>query len=296
MSALYQSVCEYNKEKSRKSKISIRTVCRILGISRSGFASWLTRPKSKQQLHKEAVQNMILDIYQKSKETYGSPKITHLLRKKGIKISGKTVSNYMRELGIKACYIKPYTKTTISKDFTAKLKNILKRDFNPERPNAVWCTDITYIWTYDEGFVYLTSVMDLYSRKIISWVLTRDMSAKSVLECINIAKRRRNTDKPLIIHSDRGIQYTSEEYREMTEKMERSYSKKGTPWDNACIESYHSLIKREWLNRYRIYNYEHAYQLVFEYIETFYNTIRIHSHCEYLSPNEYESAYCDSAN
>lgn len=90
---------------------------------------------------------MILDMYQESKETYGSPKITHLLRKKGIKISGKTVSNYMRELGIKASYIKPYTKTTISKDFTTKLKNILKRDFNPEIPNALWYTDITYIWT-----------------------------------------------------------------------------------------------------------------------------------------------------
>ena len=99
---------------------------------------------------------------------------------------------------------------------------------NLERPNAVWYTDITYIWTYDEGFVYLTSVMDLYSRKIISWVLTRDMNAKSVLECINIAKTKRNIDKPLIIHSDRGIQYTSEEYRKITEKMERSYSKKVT--------------------------------------------------------------------
>ena len=108
----------------------------------------------------------------------------------------------MREMGIKACYIKHWTKTTISKNFTADLKNLLKREFNPDRPNAFWCTDITYIWTYDEGFVYLTSVMDLYSRKIISWVLTKDMKAESVVEAINIAKARRNIEKPLVIHSD----------------------------------------------------------------------------------------------
>ena len=197
----------------------------------------------------------------------------------------------MREMGIKACYIKPWTKTTISKDFSTNLKNILKRDFNPKGPDAAWCTDITYIWTYTEGFVYLTSIMDLYSRKIIAWVLTKDMTAQSVLEVIKTAKQRRNIQKPLVIHSDRGIQFTSEEYRELTEKMKRSYSKKGTPWDNACIESFHALIKREWLNRYKIWDYQQAKRLIFEYIETFYNTIRIHGHCDYLSPDEYEKEY-----
>lgn len=88
-----------------------------------------------------------------------------------------------------------------------------------------------------------------------------------------------------------GVQFTSEEYREITEKMERSYSRKANPWDNACIESFHSLIKREWLNRYKMWDYEQVYQLVFEYIETFYNTKRIHSHCEYKSPNSYEREY-----
>ncbi|WP_279155529.1 DDE-type integrase/transposase/recombinase, partial [Thomasclavelia cocleata] len=102
-----------------------------------------------------------------------------------------------------------------------KAMNILKRDFNPKGPDAAWCTDITYIWTYTEGFVYLTSIMDLYSRKIIAWVLTKDMTAQSVLEVIKTAKQRRNIQQPLVIHSDRGIQFTSEEYRELTEKMKR---------------------------------------------------------------------------
>lgn len=172
-----------------------------------------------------------------------------------------------------------------------KAMNILKRDFNPKGPDAAWCTDITYIWTYTEGFVYLTSIMDLYSRKIIAWVLTKDMTAQSVLEVIKTAKQRRNIQQPLVIHSDRGIQFTSEEYRELTEKMKRSYSKKGTPWDNACIESFHALIKREWLNRYKIWDYQQAKRLIFEYIETFYNTIRIHKRCDYLSPDTYEKEY-----
>ena len=110
------------------------------------------------------------------------------------------------------------------------------------------------------------------------------MTAESVLEVIKIAKKRRKVDNPLIIHSDRGRQFTSSLYKELTEKMSKSYSKKGTPWDNACIESFHSLIKREWLNKYRIWDYDQAKRLIFEYIEAFYNTVRIHGHCEYKSP------------
>lgn len=201
----------------------------------------------------------------------------------------------MREMNIKAHYIKPSTKTTISVDFNTNLKNILKRNFSPERPDAAWCTDITYIWTIADGFVYLTSIMDLYSRKIVAWVLTKDMTAESVLKVIKIAKERRNIKNPLIIHSDRGIQFTSTLYTEITEKMERSYSQKACPWDNACIESFHALIKREWLNRRRIWDYSEAYNLIFEYIETFYNTVRIHSHCNYESPNNYEKDYYKSS-
>jgi transposase InsO family protein len=117
------------------------------------------------------------------------------------------------------------------------------------------------------------------------------MEVSCVLETVNKAKARRNTDQPLILHSDRGSQYVSKAYREATEKFQLSYSHKGYPYDNACIESFHALIKREWLNRFSILNQAHAYRLVFEYIETYYNTVRIHSHCDYMSPNEYEKLY-----
>lgn len=199
----------------------------------------------------------------------------------------------MRQMGIKAHWVKPYIQTTIDSDFSQKLKNILNEEFNPAHPDAVWCSDITYIWTF-EGFVYLTSVMDLYSRKIISWVLSETLEASHVVECVEKAKRVRNVEKPLIFHCDRGCQYVSEAFQKATKGMIHSYSKKAYPWDNACIESFHALLKREWINRFKIFNYAYAHKLIFEYIETFYNTVRIHSHCGYLSPNEYEEQYLEN--
>ena len=139
--------------------------------------------------------------------------------------------------------------------------------------------------------MYLTSIMDLYSRKIISWVLSTTLEARWVVETINKAKASREISSPLVMHSDRGIQYTCAAYQEATDQFTNSYSKKAYPWDNACIESFHGLIKREWINRFKILDYNHAHRLVFNYIDAFYNTVRIHSHCGYLSPNQYEAVY-----
>ena len=263
---------------------------KFLGVSRSGYRSFLNRTVSATKQRKEAMKKKIQTIYNDSKQNYGAPKITQELRKSGETIAERTVGKYMREMGIKAQWIMPWTTTTRDSDFSNELLNILDEQFNPERPNAVWCTDITYIWTQD-GFVYLNCVMDLFARKIIAWTLADTMEVSTVIETINKAKARRNTDLPLIIHSDRGSQYVSNAWREATESMQRSYSHSGYPYDNACIESFHSLIKREWLNRFNIRNYSHAYRLVFEYIETFYNTVRIHSHCDYMSPDEFEKLY-----
>ena len=196
----------------------------------------------------------------------------------------------MKEMGIKAQWVNPWTITTIDSDFSNELQNILDEQFTPERPNAVWCSDITYIWTTD-GFVYLTSIMNLYSRKIIAWTLSQTLEVSCVIHTINKAKARRSIKLPLIIHSDRGSQYVSQAYREATAKMQRSYSKKAFPWDNACIESFHALIKREWLNRFKIRDHQQAYRLIFDHIEAFYNTKRIHSHCDYMSPNDFEKLY-----
>ena len=270
-------------------RVSISGMLKKLGVSRSGYRAFLHRKPSASQQRKEAIKESIKQIHDESKQNYGAPKITKELRKSGETIAERTVSKYMNEMGLRAQWVKPWT-TTRDSDFSKELHNILDEQFNPDRPNAVWCTDITYIWTFD-GFVYLTSIMDLFARKIIAWTLSETMEVSCVIDTINKAKERRNTDLPLIIHSDRGSQYVSQAYRDATQKMTRSYSHTGYPYDNACIESFHALIKREWLNRFKIFNYSHAYRLVFEYIETFYNTVRIHSHCDYMSPNDFEKLY-----
>lgn len=283
---------EENCRKEGIRRLNVSGVLRILGVSRTGYHAFKTHAPSERQKNKEKRMDEIREIHAESHDIYGAPKIASIMREKGDNISDRTVGAYMKEMGIKACYSKHGIKTTAEPDFSRKLKNILKREFNPETPDAVWCTDITYIWTY-EGFAYLTSIMDLFSRKIVSWVLSRTLEAEHVVEAVEKAKERRNIKSPVLLHSDRGIRYTCSNYKEATEGMVRSYSKKATPWDNACIESFHSLLKREWITRFRIRDYDHAYTLIFEYIETFYNTVRVHSHCGYKSPNEYEKIYLE---
>ena len=289
--AIYLEVTEKTEAAHKaKRQVSVSGMLNHLGVSRSGYRAWLKHVPSNMEQRRKAVKNKIKDIYNESKEIYGAPKITKELRKSGECIAERTVGQYMKQMGIKANWVKPYTVTTRDSDFSSELQNILDEQFNPERPNAVWCSDITYIWTVN-GFVYLTSIMDLYSRKIIAWTLSETLEVSCVIETIKKAKARRNTEKPLILHTDRGSQYVSKEYKRVTKNMQCSYSKKAYPWDNACIESFHSLIKREWLNRFKIRDYKQAYGLVFEYLEAFYNTKRIHSHCDYMSPNDYEALY-----
>lgn len=286
---------ELELREQEERRLNVSGVLKILGVSRSGYNSWKKRLPSNAKQRRNAIKDKIKKIYDESKQNYGAPKIASILNQGGTDITEKTVGNYMREMGIKAQWIKPYTVTTIDSDFDIKLKNVLHQEFNPDEPNAVWCSDITYIWTY-MGFVYLTSVMDLFSRKIIAWTLSTTLEAKWVVETINKAKKNRRVTKSLVMHSDRGIQYVSTEYRAATSNMINSYSKKAFPWDNACIESFHSLIKREWLNRFKIFDYNQAYKLIFEYIETFYNTVRIHSHCGYVSPNQFEMEHKKEVN
>lgn len=289
-SQLYEAL-KFKVDKVGKGKISVKAVCHKLNLNKGNYYDYLNRPESRQKTRRKELLIKIKQIHTESKEIYGAPKITRKLKSKGEKVSERLVGQIMKENGLRAHYVKQWTKTTKGCDFSKELENILARDFYPESPNSAWCTDITYIATKDEGFVYLTSVMDLYSRKIIAWTLTKTMTAEEVLRCLEIAKQKRNLDRPVVIHSDRGSQYVSKRYKELTAGMVTSYSDKGNPWDNACIEAFHALIKREWLNRFEIYNYEKANRLIFEYIEGFYNTWRIHSHCEYLSPSEFEKQY-----
>lgn len=265
---------------------------KILGVSSSGYYSWKRRDVSKQEKRKQSIKTEIVKVYNESCQIYGAPKITSILQSRGHVISEKTVGNYMREEGIKAIWVRPYVRTTIDPDFDIKLKNILDRDFKPTAPNTVWVTDITYVHTL-EGFIYLTSVMDLFSRKIIGWHVSDSLATEHVIKAIRKAKANRELSQPIIIHSDRGCQFVSKSYIEATPAGQyiRSCSNKANPWDNACIESFHALIKCEWLNRFVIKNLKHGHELIFEYIEAFYNTVRIHGHCGMTSPFDFKQNF-----
>ncbi len=230
-------------------------------------------------------------IYEESHQNYGAPKIGILLRRQGFTIADRTVGIYMREMGIHAQWVKKKPRYPQKLCTNERLRNVLKQQFSPDHPNAVWCTDITCIPVKQEGFVYLTCVMDLFSRKIIAWKLSRSMKVEDVLEAVKIAKTWRQSDKPIILHTDQGVHFTCEYYRLLTGDMIRSYSKKGYPYDNACIESFHSLIKREWPNRFELQSYWQVYRLCDEYIKGFYNPVRLHSHCGYAAPNELEQKW-----
>lgn len=280
------------EEKLSGQDISVNGVLEKLKLSKSGYYGFIGREPSETARKRDKIMDEILAVYDGCKQIYGAPKIHRELLKKGIFISERTVTNYMKQLGIKACWVKKTKYTYAKYDITHELKNILEQNFNPDKPNEFWCTDITYIWTND-GFVYLTCIMELFSRKIIAWDLSDSLDADHVVNALNKAIAQRGC-APKVIHTDRGCQFTSELWTKNCKNIELSYSKKHYPWDNACIESFHSLIKREWLYRYRIRNINHAHSLVFEYINTFYNTTRSHSACGYLSPIEFENQYAQN--
>lgn len=238
----------------------------------------------------------IKKIHQQSHQIYGAPKITKELEKSGHIIAQRTVSKYMKEANLRAHYRKAYVyPKELHRDFGPKLVNILKRDFRPQKPNQVWCTDITYIWTQG-GFAYLSTIMDLFSRQIIAWKVSKDLSVQVVLDCIHQAKQKRKLDNPVVIHSDQGRQYISKSYREaLGKQMLPSYSAKANPWDNACIESFHASLKREWLHRRSFKNLNELRAALFEYIEVFYNRRRIHSTLGYLTPVHFEEQFLQNS-
>ena len=167
-----------------------------LRLKKGNYYDYIKRSESTQEARRNELLKKIQRIYTESKEIYGAPKITRVLRREGEQVSQRLVGSIMKENGLRVHYTQPWTKITKDCDFSKKLENILARKFNPDSPNRVWCTDIIYVVTQDEGFVYLTSIMDLFSRRIIAWTLTRTMTAEEVLKCLELAKQKRNLDVP----------------------------------------------------------------------------------------------------
>lgn len=266
-------------------------MCRVLQVSRSGYYAWLKKPRSKRVIENERFLFNIRVFFNKSKGTYGSPRIYKEMEEAGFKISLNRVARIMRKAGLKAdrIYRKQYKRNSKR---TEAAPNIINQDFRADAPNLKWVTDITQIRTY-EGWLYLAVVCDLYSRMIIGWSMRNSAKNNLVSDALLMAIMRRQPKKQVIIHSDQGSQYTSNQWKSFCKKhnLILSMSRKGACLDNAVIESFYSSLKKE-IIKGKVYKTRNQAKLdIFEYIETFYNTKRKHSYIGFLSPNNFENKF-----
>ena len=267
-------------------------MCTILMVSRSGYYKWINREPSAREKRLKALEKQIRKLFNHYKKRAGSPTITAVLRKKGVAVSSKTVSRLMKKMGLKSITVRKVTATTNSKHNLPVYENVLNRQFKVLAPNKAWVTDITYIQT-GEGWLYLASVMDLFSRKIVGFAMGARMTRELVLDALEKAYKRRKPDPGLVHHSDRGSQYASNEYREklQTYKMIGSMSRKGNCYDNACIESFHSTLKKELVYQTKFKTRKQAMSELYAYIEFDYNRLRAHSTLGYESAHHFEQIY-----
>lgn len=267
-------------------------MCKVLDVSTSGYYKWIKRKPSARELHQKMLKKRIKYYYFHFKRRAGSRPITAALHEKKILVSSKTVSRLMKVMGLKPITTKKYKATTNSKHTMPVHDNLLNRQFKVLAPNKVWVTDITYIAT-GQGWLYLASVMDLFSRKIVGWSMGSRMTRELVLDALDQAYKRRKPDPGLIHHSDRGSQYACEEYQERLAryKMVGSMSRKGNCYDNACIESFHSTLKKEIVYQTKFKTRNQAIRELNAYIEFDYNRLRLHSTLGYKTVHRFEQMY-----
>lgn len=267
-------------------------MCKVLDYPRSTYYDKNTeKPESKWKSENKKLQEDILCIYNASNKIYGAPKIRKELMKLGYKnISIKRVQRHMKKLGIRSIVVKKYKPQKSAKVYE-KGKNLLNRDFSTTKVNEKWVADITYIHTLKDGWTYLASILDLHTQRIVGYSFSRSLDTSLVLKALDNAVTSQSPGKGLILHSDRGSQYTSKDYRKevKSNKFRLSYSAKGCPYDNACIESFHAILKKECVYLHTFIDYKHAKYELFKYIEGFYNRKRIHSSINYMTPIEYEN-------
>jgi len=266
-------------------------MCEVLEVSPSGYYAWRKRPESATAGRRRRLTVIIQAIYEESRQNYGSPRVFKELQARGEPCNVKTVARIMRENDIVAKRRRKFKVTTDSNHRLAVAENLLDRQFTVTAPNRVWVSDITYIPTW-EGWLYLATVQDLFSRKIVGWSMQPRMTWQLVIDALEMAVDRRRPEPGLLCHSDRGSQYASDDYQAVLARhgMICSMSRKGNCWDNAVMESFCSTFKTELNYHENFHTRDEARRAVFEYIEMFYNRIRRHSTLGYLSPVDFELA------
>jgi putative transposase len=276
---------------ARKAHFPIDFMCRQLGVSRSGYYAWKERPESKRHKADQALAEVVTAVHQKSRCTYGSPRVHAELRARGQRVGRKRVARLMSQHGLAARKKRRFVRTTDSRHHQPVAPNVLGRDFSPGQPNSTWATDITYVET-GQGWLYLAVVMDLFSRKVVGWSMSEHIDRHLVLNALDMALEGRQPPRGLLHHSDRGSQYASADYQQAlaARGIQCSMSRKGNCWDNAVVESFFSSLKLELVYTTRFATHAQARLALFEYLEVFYNRQRRHSSLGYLSPVDFELA------
>lgn len=267
---------------------SVSLMCRLLGVSRSGFYASRSRPVSARACENEALVSEMRQIERDFRRSYGSPRMPTELAARGLSCSENRAARLMRENGIVAKPRRKFVVTTQSDPSLPIAPNVLDRRFSPSGPNQVWASDITYIRTLT-GWLYLAVTLDLFSRKVVGWAASSRIDSSLVVRALAHAIEQRNPGPDLIHHSDQGSQYASTGFRDALDKrgMICSMSRRGNCWDNSVVESFFGSLKTEWLDDlYK--NHAEARKDVFEYIEVFYNRRRSHSTLGGVSPEEFE--------
>jgi putative transposase len=275
------------KEQSGKFKVVL--MCRLLNVSISGYYAWLNRDPSLRDEANMKLTHKIKRIFDDEKSRAGAPRIARRLKAEGELVSRHRVARIMRLNGWRARAAKKFKATTNSNHRLPVAPNLLNQDFSARKPNEKWVSDITYVWT-DEGWLYLAVVMDLYSRMVVGWAISERMTSKLVIDALQMALWRRKPPRGLIVHSDRGSQYCSHAYQALfvTHGFVCSMSKRGDCFDNAAMESWNHSFKVEAIHGEKLTTRDLTKNVVFEYIEIYYNRKRLHSTIGYESPEAFE--------
>lgn len=274
---------------AEKASFPVAAMCSTLGVSRSGFYDWRSRPPSRRQKRREELAVKVAAAYKRSDGRYGSPRIHAQLCKGGEVVSEKTVASIMQENDIVARHKRKYKATTDSRHTARIAPNVLNRNFVADRPNQVWVTDVKAIWTLTR-WCYLAAICDLFSRRVVGWAMSESNDTALAIAALEEAIERRQPAPGLLHHSDRGSPYGSDDYIAVLDAhgILRSMSRTGDCWDNAVAESLNATFEYECLRERTFVNFEDARAVVGDYIENFYNPERLHSTLDFMSPIEFE--------
>jgi putative transposase len=280
---------KYRFIREHQQEYSVKTMCRVLEVSQSGYYAWHQRPASARQVADERLSAHIRQVHTATHQVYGSRRIRAELADQGQSCGRKRVVRLMRKLGLRGRRRYHRTNTTDSQHTDPVAPNLLNREFSAPAPNTKWVTDITGVWTA-EGWLYVAIVLDLFSRLVVGWAMAAHRDAHLVEQALHMALARRHPEAGLLHHSDRGSQYTSGSYQAVLAQfgVQVSMSGKGDCYDNAAMESFFSSLKGEWTDWHTYQTRQEAQLSIFEYIEVFYNRQRRHSTLGYLSPATYE--------